>query len=297
MATLKSFSVTSLGAVLIVLGTAIASPAADFFGNSQPLGNGFVRSIVTLDNNGNPLEIGVAFTPGALSLPTGDVPDVVTQLSLPLEASATAFNHIELTYRPNAVPGNPPAFGVPRFGIDFFLLSSQERALICPNPDTTGSVPTCVGDELAQVLKTPDPGLVPEGLLPTGVAEPKIGTRYFDPDIAFPIASGQQPFNSVYDYGFFDGKLSFMDVAVTKAFLETKPTVTNPIKLPASYFESGYYPTAYKVTYDASSQEYRISYTGLTYRSVPEVSATWGLLAFGTWGAVSLVKNQLQKQK
>jgi hypothetical protein len=297
MATLKNLSAASLGAVLITLGTTDAVQAAQFFSTPKPLGDGFVRSFVTLDDvSGKPLEIGASFTQGALSLPTGDTqPNIVTELSLPSQASSTVFKGLEITYRPTVSPGNPPAFGLPRFGLDFFLLSPEERALICPNPDTSGLAPTCVGEELAQVLKTPDPGTVPPGLLPSGVAEPGHGMRYFDPDVAFPIVMAQQPFNSVYDYGYFDGKLSFMDVATTITFLETQPNVTVPIKLPTSYSQSGYYPTSYRVAYDAASQEYRVAFSGLTYRSVPELSPTWGLLALGAWGTLSHVKTKLKK--
>jgi len=297
MATLKNLLVAPLGAVLIVE-TAGAVQAAQFFGNPQPLGEGSVRSFVTLDNDGNPSEVGATFTQGALSLPTGDSePDIATVLSLPPEASATAFNHLELTYMPHAEPGNPPAFGVPRINIDASLLSLQERALICPNPDTTGPQPTCAADKQAKILKQPLPDAVPQGMLSSGNVQPGIGTRYLDPDAALPIITGQQPFNTLYDYGFYDGEPSVIALGASKAFLETQPNVTNPIKIPTSYPKSGYYPTEYSVTFDATSQEYRLSLSGLTYRSVPEPSPTWGLLPLVTWGAVSLRKNKLKRQK
>lgn len=296
MAEIANLSVTSFGILCLTLGTIGAAEAHQIhYGESRSLGDGSVRSFVVIDDRGNPEDIGIALTQEALDLPTGDsASDIVTQLSLPSEAATTAFNHIELTYRPHAVPGNPPAFGVPRFGIDFFLLSPQERTSICPNPDLSGTVPNCVGSELAEVLQTPEPGTLPEGLLPTNVAEPGHGTRYFDPDLAFPILMGQ-PFTSLYDYGFFDGEVSFMDLAVTKTFLETQPNVTNQIKLPVSYSRSAYYPTTYSITYDDSNQEYRIAYSGLTFRSanttsVPEFSSIWSLFVLGSWIVVSQLK-------
>ncbi len=298
MTTLKNLLLAPLGAVLIALETAGAVQAAQFFGDPQPLGEGFVRSFVTLDDYGNPSEVGATLTQGSLSLPTGDSePDIATVLSLPPEASATVFNHLVLTYRPHTEPGNPPAFGVPRITIDSSLLSLQERALICPNPDTTGPQPTCAADEQAKILKPPKPGTVPQGMLPTGIVEPGIGTRYFDPDAALPIIMGQQSFNTLYDYGFYDGEPSVIAFGASKAFLETQPNVTNPIKVPTSYPKSGYYPTEYSVTFDATSQEYNLSLSGLTYRSVPEPSFTWGLLGLVLWGVVSLRKNKLKQQK
>jgi hypothetical protein len=293
MATLKNLSVASLGAVLIALGTTDAVQASQIrYGDSQPLGDGSIRSFITLDDSGNPLDIGLAFNQGALSLPTGDsARDIVTQISLPSEASATAFDHLELSYRPNNYGFFAPVFNVPRFSLAFFQISPEERALICPNPDTTGPLPpTCVGDEQAPVFEPPKPELFPTGLLPDAFPEAGHGLRYFDPDTSFPLTS-------LYDYAFYNGKVSFMDVLATKAFLESQPNVTLPIKLPAAYSKNGYHPTSYSVTFDAASQEYRMAFTGLTYRSVPEISPTWGLLALGAWGAVSQIKNKLQKQK
>lgn len=298
MTTLKNLLVAPLGAVLIALGTAGAVRAAQFFGEPQPLGEGFVRSFVTLDDDGNPSEVGAILIQEALSLPTSEsAPDISIMLSLPPEASTTAFNHLEFMYRTHGVPGVPAVLGVPRLTIDSFLLSPQQRALICPYPDTSGPVPTCTGDELAQALKPPKPEFIPQGIQPTGFVQPGFGERYFDPDAALPIFTGQQPFTTLYDYAFFDGQMSLTSFGATKAFLETQSNVTKPIKIPISYPKSGYYPTEYSVSFDATSQEYKLSLSGLTYRSVPESSFTWGLLGLVPWGAVSLRKNKLKQQK
>jgi len=54
---------------------------------------------------------------------------------------------------------------------------------------------------------------------------------------------------------------------VTKAFLETKPaTLVVPIKLPAQYATTGYHPTSYTVSYDATTKEYRVALSGLIRR-------------------------------
>ena len=296
MTTLKSLPMVSVATVLIALGTSDAVQAAHFFGSPQPLGESFVRSFVTLDDNKKPLEVGVILTQGALSLPTSDTaPDISTVLSLPSEASDIAINHFELTYHPHGEPGLPDVLGVPRFTIDSFLISPQERALICPNRDTTGSVPICTPDELAQVLTPPQPGVVPLGLQPTGVVTPGIGARYFDPDVLFPILTQQQPFTTLYDYAFFDGQASLLGFGATKAFLETQSNITKPIKVPSSYTKSGYYPTEYSVTFDPTSQEYKMVLGGLTYRSVPEIPPKLGLVMLGLLGVVLEWKKRLNK--
>ena len=297
MTTLTNLSVAALGTLLTTLGSLGVADASQFFGNPQPLGEGFVRSFVTLDDQGNPSEIGAIFTQGALSLPTDETtPDIAILLSLPPQAATTAYNHLELIYRTYGLPGVPAALGVPRITIDYFLLSPQERALICPNPDISGPVATCTGDELAQALKPPEPEFIPQGMQPTGFVQPGFGERYFDPEAALPIFTGQQPFTTLYDYAFFDGQMSLTSFGATKDFLETQSNVTKPIKIPISYPKSGYYATEYSINFDGTRQEYKMALSGLTYSSVPELSPTSGLLALGALGAVSKVKNKLQKK-
>ncbi|MCC5633255.1 hypothetical protein LC613_37850 [Nostoc sphaeroides CHAB 2801] len=298
MKTLKNLSVASLGIVLIAFADTGTAGAAEFFGRSQPLGEGFARSFVTLDDQGNPSEIGVTLTPGALSLPTGNsAPDIPVFLSLPTEASVEGLNHIELTYRPGGYPWLPQAFAVPRFTIDTFLISPQERSLICPNANIDDPQSTCPRNQLATALKPPEPEFLPQNFLPTGIVEPRFGARYFDSDLLPPLIQGQTPFTTLYDYAFFNGQMSLIGFGSTIDVLETQPNISNPIKLPNSYPKSGYYPTGYSVRFDPTIQEYRTALTGLTYRSVPELSPTFGLLVLGVLGVTSLVKNKLQKQK
>src|ERR1044072_4966536 len=54
------------GESLVVVGKT-SSRAGTFVGESRPLGNGTVRSWVTLDRNGDPTAVGVTFSEAALS--------------------------------------------------------------------------------------------------------------------------------------------------------------------------------------------------------------------------------------
>jgi len=53
---------------------------------------------------------------------------------------------------------------------------------------------------------------------------------------------------------------------ITRAYLLTKPNVTEPLKLPARYLRPGYYPTQYSVKYDAEKKEYTVALEGMTLR-------------------------------
>jgi hypothetical protein len=53
---------------------------------------------------------------------------------------------------------------------------------------------------------------------------------------------------------------------ITKAFLETHPEETLPIKLPAAYSRGGCYPTSYTVKYDPARREYSVTLGALRSR-------------------------------
>lgn len=61
---------------------------------------------------------------------------------------------------------------------------------------------------------------------------------------------------------------------ITRAYILSKKTTTDPAKIdeviPVStaqkYSPAGYYPSAYRITWDAEQQEYRIALTQLSWR-------------------------------
>jgi len=90
-----------------------------------------------------------------------------------------------------------------------------------------------------------------------------MGAHWIDPTSP---EFNNQSFTKTFIYGFYDGKMVFVEPMVTKAFIETKPNTTDIIKVPAKYPEKGYYPTRYRVTYDENAKEYTVSIEGMTLR-------------------------------
>lgn len=277
MAKLKNLFLASLGAGLgagLIVGTGGAVQAKTIYADSQPLGKGVVRSYVTLDDaSGKPTDVGVVFTPGVLTQTTGAGKSGTSiQLALPSEAKNTGFKQVEVNYKPpNSLPG--ARFSGPRFEVLFSRLSSQERDKICPNADTTGSAPKCVGRELTMAVTKPAPGTIPEGMEQATskgpfYAQPRYGTRYYDRQLVAVEGEKPQSFTSFYSYGFYGGKQSFIELLVGKGFLEKQPNkVTTSLKAPTAYSVSGYYPTKYTINYDPTRQEHSVSLNGLTFRS------------------------------
>jgi hypothetical protein len=65
------------------------------FGPSQPLGNGTVKTYVTLDGAGQPTEVGLRLSATAMDcLPQDTGPAQTVMLAFPDQAARTAFNHV-----------------------------------------------------------------------------------------------------------------------------------------------------------------------------------------------------------
>jgi hypothetical protein len=236
--------------------TAKASKLAVFTGEPQPVGNGTARSWVTLDKDGKPTAIGVTFTEAALSgLPQSLTPGLIwTEFILPLppEAAATGFDHIGLNWNPK---GHDPegVYKVPHFDFHFYLISPAARERI-----------TTRGDDLERVRKPLPPEFVPEGYIAAPASEePGMGLHLVEPNSH---EFHGKAFTHTFIYGSYNGQMIFAEPMITKAFLETKPDITVPIKLPAKYQKPGYYPTRYSVKYAPETGEYTVAMEGLTLR-------------------------------
>lgn len=221
-----------------------------FEGENKTLGNGTVYSWVKLDNKGNPSSIGVNFTESALKgLPEGAV--VEYTLALPEEAASTAYDHIGVDWNPE---GHDPhgIYDTPHFDFHFYMISPEERDKI-----------TASEEDSEKLSKEPASGYIPEGYVSTPGGVPRMGAHWIEPEA--PEFKGQ-PFNETFIYGFYDGKMVFVEPMVTTAFLETKPEVTKELKLPKCYPASAYYPTNYSVSYSETSKEYTVALENLTLR-------------------------------
>ena len=95
-------------------------------------------------------------------------------------------------------------------------------------------------------------------------------------DTATPELRGD-PFTSTFIYGYYNGRMTFVEPMISTAFLKTKTNFTAPVKQPAAYPRRGYYPTRYSVTYDPKREEYSVALEGLVLRAgvgTPKQAAT-----------------------
>jgi hypothetical protein len=225
-------------------------------GEAAPVGDGTARSWVAMDKDGKPMSMGVTFTEAALSgLPQSLTPGLIwTEFLLPLppEASVTGFNHIGFNWNPK---GHDPegVYKVPHFDFHFYLISPEERERI-----------TTRGDDLEKCRKPLPAEFVPDGyVFAPASEEPGMGSHWVEPNSH---EFHGKAFTHTFIYGSYDGRMIFAEPMISKAFLETRPNITVPIKLPPKYQKPGYYPTRYSVKFNPESREYTVSIDGLTLR-------------------------------
>lgn len=208
------------------------------------IGDGQARTFIKMKGT-QPQSVGILLDAAALKDLPSKEPEYSFMLKLHPQSQLLGFDHCEVDWNPN---GHDPlfAYGVPHFDFHFYKISEEEQAAVVGGPDTV-NVPQ---------------QYVPQDYVSGGVAVPDMGTHWVD--TTAPEFNGQ-PFTATFIYGFYHGKMTFLEPMITKAFLETKPDFVLPVKQPQEYQEHGYYPTTMHLTYDNKSQQYSIALEGLTY--------------------------------
>lgn len=231
------------------------SKAGTFYGASKTMGNGTARTFVVLDDAGNPTEIGVAMNAAAMEgLPDDPfTPDAHVMFALPSQATDMAVNHLEIDWNPD---GHDPQgiYDNPHFDFHFYLIDTTARNMI------TGQ-----GDDTVKFDLAPPANQLPPDYIspPGGFRVPRMGRHWVDS--TSPEFHGHA-FDKSFIYGTYNGKVVFFEPMVTKAYLLSKPNVTDSLKLPTVYPSTGYYPTTYSVRYNATTSEYIVALGGLKKR-------------------------------
>jgi hypothetical protein len=241
------------------------------YGASLTLGQGNARIFVTLGRDKRPQSIGVAISESAMatlpSTPIAPSPSAATlMLEMPDAAKSIGFDHVMLDWNP---AGHEPdhVYTLPHFDFHFYSISQADQMQIVPTAP----------DFAQRSARLPDTRYVPAGYVaanmlmnaPAAAATvPMMGLHWIDASAA---ELHGQSFTSTFLWGSFDGRFIFIEPMITKAYIESTKAVTGkaivmPLKAPATYERSGYYPDRYSITWDAAAKEYRIALDGLARR-------------------------------
>lgn len=211
-------------------------------GEMKNIGNGTIRSWINLEDD-RPLAIGVTFGEDVLK----NLPENETEYTLSLP-TGTIFNHIAVDWNPRG--HEPPGiYDKPHFDFHFYMVDLQYRNNIT---------------DTERMERTVSSEYIPAGYISTPGGVPNMGAHWIDPSSS---EFNNQTFTKTFIYGFYDGRVIFMEPMITKAFLDMKMNTRDDIKLPDKYPDSGYYPTEYSIRYSDITREYTVSLGGMVLRS------------------------------
>lgn len=260
------------------------------YGPAQPLGNGTVRAYVTVsaDNRLVPVEIGVALSEAAMdNLPSaaaqaagheGHAPNAhhMQLLDLP-SRNPTPYTYVQFNWNP-AGHEPPGIYDQAHFDFHFFRVPVEVQNSIVPsNPEYAAKAAAYPAEKLwpAFYIDAAKAANAP----PAAVSVPLMGVHWLD--VRSPELQGMagkpekfKPFTTTYIYGTWNGEFIFDEPMITRAHMLAKkdaqsPRVRDeiiPISAQPKYAVPGFYPTAYRIKYDATAKEYRVALTRLVKR-------------------------------
>ena len=260
------------------------------YGPAVKVGNGVARTYVVRDRkNGDvPLEIGVALSEGTMDgLPAKDphaahkaaasahehLDNHVYLLSLP-RGGVAPYRFVELDWNPGG--HEPPGiYDEPHFDFHFYTIPPAERAAIVPSDPQFQQKADMLPAEaqrpqfyaMAAPPGAPAPGVPLMGVHWIDVRSPELQKMMGKPE-------AYEPFTKTFIYGSWAGRFTFVEPMITRAHILAKRTATDPalrdelIPVPTAqeYSPAGYYPSAYRIAWDADAKEYRIALTQLAMR-------------------------------
>jgi hypothetical protein len=197
-------------------------------------------------------------------------------LDLP-QKNPTPYKFVQFDWNP---VGHEPAgvYDLPHFDFHFYTVSKDVRASILP---TDPQFAQKAASYPAAAFRAPFyiDAAAAAGAPPAAVTVPQMGVHWLD--VRSPELQGLtghpeafKPFTKTFIYGSWDGQFIFDEPMITRDYILAKRTATDPAVrdelIPVStaphYAPAGYYPGAYRITYDAAAREYRIALAQLAWR-------------------------------
>ena len=262
-------SLRSLPLLALVLAVGLGCDGSDLagpdvvVGERATFGGAEARAWVLTDDGtaaGVPQAVGVTFGADALAtlladhVPTGDPMHGMFELPLDLpDVEGLPFDHVTLDWNP---AGHEPAglFDRPHVDVHFYLLTPAERDAISPaDPEWE-----------AKLAAMPEARFIPAGYVPTPGGVPRMGAHWID--TADPTYAEGGAFSEVLIYGFYDGRMGFVEPMLTETFIAGRQSVDEALAVPAEWPEAGYFPTRYTASYDAETDEYTVTLADLVRR-------------------------------
>ena len=281
----------TLTSVSAARGKAEAPGVHTQYGEKVKVGNGTVRTYITMDQKqgGVPIEIGVAMSEEAMhGLPepmamsaeamkeAGHTNMHMYLLDLPAQ-NPTSYQFVQFDWNP---AGHEPAgvYDQPHFDFHFYNVARELRESIVPSdPQYAQKAANYPAAEFRPQFYID--AATAAGAPAAAVTVPQMGLHWLDvrsPELQGLTGNpaGYKPFTKTFIYGSWDGQFIFDEPMITRAYILAKRTATDPsvqneiipVPVPAKRAVAGYYPAAYRIAWDAQAKEYRIALTQLAWR-------------------------------
>lgn len=262
-------------------------------GRSWEIGNGTVTTYAEFVDDQVPSAIGIVYSAGALDgLTTAHSDlhhcfdrDLNGTVDKPMECLAT---HETVMPLPDAIAARadipfkwvlfnwnpaghipPGVYDVPHFDVHFYIDSIANVFALRDGP----CGPEFVDCEQFERATKPLPAnYMPPDYQSVDAVAPAMGNHLVD--LTGPEFNGEK-WTRNWIYGVYDGKVTFYEEMVTRAYLLSQPDVCNAIKLAPAVDLSGYYPTQSCIRYDGETDTYSVSMEGFMFRdaSPPALAA------------------------
>ncbi|HEY4320152.1 MAG TPA: DUF5602 domain-containing protein [Gemmatimonadales bacterium] len=222
------------------------------YGTAVALGHGTAKTYLT-STNGEPTELGIALSAEALdSLPSVPLMGGY-EYALPLPAgNTTQYKVVGLNWNPTGHPP-PMVYTVPHFDFHFYTIAASDRSRIDP----------ALPSYYAEAATYPGVSFRPPGYVadPPANAVAQMGVHWTDTTGA---EFHGQPFTRTFVAGSWNGHFIFDEPMVTRAYLLTRPNEVIATASVVAREGSGYYPGAYRVSWDSAHNEWHVALARLT---------------------------------
>lgn len=178
--------------------------------------------------------------------------EVATRADIPFKWSLLNWNPM------GHIP--PGIYDVPHFDIHFYIDPIEDVFAI--RPGACGPEFVDCGQFVVATRPLPPNYQAPDYQDVQAVA-PAMGNHLID------VTSSEfqgEPFTRTWIYGIYDGRVTYYEEMVTRAFLLDRPSECFDIKSPPAVGLAGYYPTQSCLRYHADTGAYTVSMEGFVYR-------------------------------
>ena len=236
-----------------LLSTGVAS-ANSYSGPVAPLGHGTAHLVLLTDAHNKPISLSLVLDQGALvGLPANEKKDGSEwEYLVPMPPGPnTGIDHVTVDWNPHGhIP--PGIYTVPHFDFHFYMIDRKHQLAV--------AFPKQEKDPAARVTNAT---IIPPGyqVVPETVSD-QMGVHAINP--ASPEFHNK-PFTATFIYGYYNGRLIFLEPMITRAFLRSHPNATFRIPTPSKTSYPGYYPTTYSVHYAPAHRSYVIELGGFKH--------------------------------